>query len=100
MVDISRAMINPAAVFQDPEEVVDHPRLTREQQIEILRRWAYDACAMEVAEEENMTSPYESGLEQMVQALQTRGVGLGPNVPLPLSMGVCRIPTRYPHVVG
>ncbi len=54
MVAISRAMINPAAVFQDPEEVVDHPRLTREQQIEILRRCAYDACAMEVAEEENM----------------------------------------------
>jgi hypothetical protein len=40
MVDVSRTMVNPAAVFQDPEEVVDHLRLTREQQIDILRRWA------------------------------------------------------------
>jgi len=53
MVDSSRAMINPAAAVQDLEEVVGHPRLTQEQKIEILRRWAYDACAMEVAEEEN-----------------------------------------------
>jgi hypothetical protein len=39
MVDINRAMINPAAVFQQPNEVVEHPQLAREQQIEILRLW-------------------------------------------------------------
>ena len=74
MVDIERAMINPDAVFQHPDEVVDHPELTREQQIDILRRWAYDARAMEVAEEENMTSPYTSGLEQIMRALHRLGV--------------------------
>jgi hypothetical protein len=61
MVDINRAMINPAAVFQQPNEVVEHPQLAREQQIEILRLWAYDACAIEVVEEENVTAPYASG---------------------------------------
>jgi hypothetical protein len=51
-------MMNPSAVFHYPDEVVEHSRLTREQQIEILCRWSYDACAMEVAEKENMTSPF------------------------------------------
>jgi hypothetical protein len=87
MVDIDRAMINPAAVFQHPDEVVEHPQLTREQQIEILRRWAYDACAMEVAEEENMTSPYASGLEQIMHALHTLGVESHSNRAAPTKHG-------------
>ena len=74
MIDIDRAMLNPSAVFQRPDEVVGHPDLSREQQIEILRRWAYDARAMEVAEEENMTSPESSGLQQIMQALHALGV--------------------------
>ena len=35
-----------------PKEVVTSEEQTREQKIEILRRWEYDAHQMEVAEEE------------------------------------------------
>jgi hypothetical protein len=67
-------MLNPAAIFQPPTAVVGHPDWSREQQIEILRRWAYDARAMAVSEEENMTSPYPSGLQSIMKALRALGV--------------------------
>jgi hypothetical protein len=74
MIDIDRVMLKPAAIFQPPTEVVGHPDLSREQQIEILRRWAYNARAMEVSEEENMASPYPSGLQPIMKALHALGV--------------------------
>jgi hypothetical protein len=41
-------------VFAAPEDVAAHPGLTREQKIEILRLWEYDAAEAEVATEEGM----------------------------------------------
>jgi hypothetical protein len=37
-----------------PEQVKDHTKLSREQKIDLLRRWAYDAVEIEVAVEEGM----------------------------------------------
>ncbi len=54
MTDIEKAMLNPTTVFRTPDEVLLREDLSREQKIEILRRWAYDARQLEVAEEENM----------------------------------------------
>ncbi len=54
MTDIDKAMLDPTAVFRTPEEVLLREDMTRDQKIEILRRWAYDARNLEVAEEENM----------------------------------------------
>jgi hypothetical protein len=42
---------------------------------------------MEVAEEENMTSPYASGLEQIMHALHTLGVELHSNRAAPTKHG-------------
>ena len=53
-IDLEQALLDPAAVFSAPEAVPKCSDLTREQKIEILRRWEYDARAMEVAEEENV----------------------------------------------
>ncbi len=53
--DLEKAMLDPASVFTHPEDVFDDPSLSREQKIEILRRWEYDARDLEVAEEENMS---------------------------------------------
>ena len=53
-VDLEKARLDPAAVFTTPEELRDHRALSREQKIEILRRWAYDASELAVAEEEGM----------------------------------------------
>ena len=61
-IDFEKALLNPAAVFRTPEEVLESGDLTREQKVEILRRWKFDAHAIEVAEEENMGSGQTSDL--------------------------------------
>ena len=48
--DYQKALLDPASVFENPEEVLDQGELTKDQQIEILRRWAYDANEVAVAE--------------------------------------------------
>jgi hypothetical protein len=53
-IDIDAAQQAPAAVFPSPEAVAAHPTLSREQKIEILRLWEYDASELEVATEEGM----------------------------------------------
>lgn len=53
-IDMEAALRDPAAVFASPEAVAQHPALSREQKIEILRLWEYDASEVEVATEEGM----------------------------------------------
>lgn len=57
MVNVKEALLNPAAVFHGPKEVVQNSDLSRQQKIEILRRWEYDARQLQVADEESMTAP-------------------------------------------
>lgn len=52
MIDLKKAMLDPARVFKEPRDVVACKELTRDQKIEILRQWEYDARQLEVAEEE------------------------------------------------
>jgi hypothetical protein len=51
-----KALLDPASAFTMPEQVVTSTELSREQKIEILHRWEYDARQLGVAEEENMLS--------------------------------------------
>lgn len=51
---LERAMINPAAVFGSPGEVVSHPCLGIGQKWEILRRWAWDEYLLDLASDEAM----------------------------------------------
>jgi hypothetical protein len=51
---IDRALVNPAACFASPSEVLRDPKLSVEQKREILRRWALDAYLIEVAMTEGM----------------------------------------------
>jgi hypothetical protein len=78
MIDIQKAMLDPTSVFAHPHDVVNHPGLTREQKIEILRRWAYDAKELETATDENMNSSAttEDHLAAILHALQELGAGL------------------------
>jgi hypothetical protein len=71
--DLERALINPAAVFAGPEEVLDHPRLMRECKREILRRWAWDEYLKEVAEAEGMSEGEPSRLNEVKAALLRLG---------------------------
>jgi hypothetical protein len=68
-VNLEHALRDPAAVFATPEEVAAHAGLTREQKIEILRLWEYDAAEAEVATEEGMPGGNGDLLRRIVLAL-------------------------------
>ena len=74
MIDIERAMLNPGSVFSSPEDVVKEEGITREQKIEILRRWEYDARELEVATEESMLGNNSDNLYQILEALNKLGI--------------------------
>ena len=70
MTDIEKALLNPSSVFSTPEEVLEAKDLSRDQKIEILRSWEYDARQLQVAEEENMVGPRINMLDRVINALR------------------------------
>jgi len=50
-------VLDPLHIGQNVKEVLDCEDLSREQKIEILRRWEYDVRELQVADEEGMTAP-------------------------------------------
>ena len=75
MIDVKMAMLDPTMVFEDPMDVVANDELTRDQKIEILRRWEYDARQLEIAEEEaGMAVRRPEMFDRVLQALHTLGV--------------------------
>jgi hypothetical protein len=73
-----KALLNPAAAFTTPEQVVTSAELSREQKIEILHRWEYDTRQLEVAEEENMLSNSDQSdiRDEILRCLFDLGAGL------------------------
>ncbi len=73
MNQFERALLNPTSVYQKPMDVVHDESLSRDQKIQILERWEYDARELQVAEEENMPelTPKEKGsmLSRVIEAL-------------------------------
>src|SRR5262249_18283793 len=67
--DFAKVKLDPAAVFKSLQEVVSSQELSREQKIEILRRWEQDARLMEVADEESMAGPQPKLLQPIRDAL-------------------------------
>lgn len=54
MDNLEQAKRDPSSQFESPHDVVTDKSLSRDEKIDILRRWAYDAREIAVAEEENM----------------------------------------------
>ena len=73
MVDVEKALLDPALVFKTPEEVLADNELSREQKIKILRRWEYDVRELQVAEEEGMEGPQPVMLDVVLRALRALG---------------------------
>jgi len=69
--DIERAILAPASIFTGPEDVLEHDELTREQKIEALWRWEYDAAGQAVALEEGMPGEESDLLRRVLLALGT-----------------------------
>ena len=74
MINISKALLDPSSVFKSPHEVLQSHELAREQKVDILQRWYYDACLMETAESENMQGAPSDVVAKIVEALHTLGV--------------------------
>lgn len=91
MVNIEKAMVDPSSEFQSPREVLNDYSLSREQKIDILRRWAYDEREMSVAEEENMlkvdNENNENILDEILKALLELGVNSDQESPPPTKQG-------------
>ena len=68
--DLERALVNPAAVFRSPNDVVDDPILPLDCKREILKRWAWDEYLLQVASDEAMPEGKEaSRLDEVKCAL-------------------------------
>ncbi len=67
--DFDRFLLDPGSSFRRPEDVISDRRLRRQQKIEILCRWAYDATELAVAEEEGMSGGESSNLHRVLNAL-------------------------------
>lgn len=64
----------PDPQLPDPQQVLDDPSLSRDEKIEKLRRWSYDAREIDVANEEGMGGkPRPSNLDAVQKALRELG---------------------------
>lgn len=68
---IEAAILEPSSYFATPEEVLEHDELTREQKMEALWRWEYDAAEVAVAVEEGMPGDDNGVLRRVMLALGT-----------------------------
>jgi hypothetical protein len=93
-VDLKRAMIDPASLFRSPDEVIGNERLSRENKIEILCRWAYDTAELAVAEEEGMGGGESADTGAVLRALD-RVIRIEPHSSAPTKQGGFCI--RQPH---
>ena len=76
MVNLELAKLNPASVFKQPKDVLQDKSLSRDEKIDILRRWAYEERELAVAEEENMLTPTGNGgtiLDEVLDSLLKLG---------------------------
>jgi hypothetical protein len=87
MTDVKKAMLDPTAVFQTPSEVLAQTDLSRQEKIEVLRRWEYDARELEVAEEENMQGVQPDILDEIYRALHDLDADLDPDHSAPTKQG-------------
>jgi hypothetical protein len=74
--DLSKVLLDPSSVYRSPQEIVGDARLTRDQKIELLRRWEYDEAEQRVAEEEGMRGGNGELLRNIVLALDDLAGGL------------------------
>jgi hypothetical protein len=70
-IDLQRALNDPADVFEDPDAVVHHPALSREQKIQILNNWQLDASRLVESEGEGMMGEGAPMLHRVRVALAT-----------------------------
>lgn len=74
-IDLEKALTCPTCVFRHPDDVVEHPALTRAQKIDILSRWVDDATELAAAENEGMGGGEAVGIDVVMAALDRVKIG-------------------------
>lgn len=82
-----KARTSPSRYFHHPEEVLDHPDLSRAQKIDILHAWSLDATNLSVAEEEGMGGGEKQYIDDVRTCLKILGVGSEKLRPSPTKHG-------------
>jgi hypothetical protein len=90
MVDVEKALLDPGSVFTTPQELLASDELSRQQKIEILRRWEYDVRQLQVAAEESMEGPQPVTLDAVLRALREIGAPADPDRSAPTKQGGSR----------
>jgi hypothetical protein len=67
--DYDKALLNPAAIFKQPKDVLESDSMTAPQKLEVLKRWETDALLLSVATEENMGGGEPSRIEEVRHAI-------------------------------
>lgn len=75
-VDMDQALLDPGSIFADPEELLLQEDLSREEKIDLLRRWEYDASETCVALEEGMPGDESDLLRRILLALDHLMAGI------------------------
>ncbi len=68
--NFEEALRDPTTFFAEPQDVVDHPQLSREHKLRILRRWKQDALRLSASESEGMGGGEESMLGRVESAIR------------------------------
>ncbi len=85
--DCEQALLDPAAVFACPGDVVVAQGISDSRKIDILRRWEYDVREQEVAQEENMAGDVPVTLSHVLDALHALGATAGHHHESPTKQG-------------
>jgi hypothetical protein len=88
MPDLEEALVHPAAVFANPDDVVRHPLLSLDCKREILWRWAWDEYLVDLASAEGMANGPPSCLDEVRAALVRLGHDWHPHPAAPAAFVV------------
>ena len=66
---IEKALISPTSIFDRPAEVIACEHLSRDQKLQILKRWETDAQSLERATDENMSGGEQPPIDEISNAI-------------------------------
>jgi hypothetical protein len=89
MIDVEKALLDPAAIFKNPQQVIDANDLSRDQKIEVLRRWEYDVREIQVLDDESTTAKetHAVTLDSVLNALRSLGAPIDVEHTAPTKQG-------------
>lgn len=71
--DIEKALLDPAATFGEPADIVRNHDLSRALKLRLLEQWEREARALAVADDEGMSGGEESMLARVRRAIGALG---------------------------